>query len=228
MKKLKFFTLLLMCFILFGCSCKSVESLPKPEKGSGFEGEVFGVDKNINMTTIDDYLDLEGVVYRDMRMLVDPIEYGDMEGGDAYLSGFIKGFEVIPYPYLVPSEAPDGVGGEGYGNKPGEYTLFKSNGDGTFSANFEESMDLMKIIFPQDKVIFLMCGGGGYAGMTKDLLVALGWDADKIYNVGGFWSYEGENAISTVIREDNGEKVYNFTMVAYHDVDFSNLTPVEG
>ena len=29
-----------------------------------------------------------------------------------------------------------------------------------------------------------MCGGGGYAGMTKKLLVSLGWDENKIYNVG--------------------------------------------
>ena len=28
-----------------------------------------------------------------------------------------------------------------------------------------------------------MCGGGGYAGMTKTMLVSLGWDENKIYNV---------------------------------------------
>ena len=40
-----------------------------------------------------------------------------------------------------------------------------------------------------------MCGGGGYAGMTKDLLVKLGWDAHKIYNVGAYWTYTGDNNI---------------------------------
>ena len=30
-----------------------------------------------------------------------------------------------------------------------------------------------------------MCGGGGYAGMTKNLLVSLGWDENKIYNTCG-------------------------------------------
>lgn len=224
MKKFKVLLSFLICIILFGCSCNKAE-LPKPEKDSGFYGEMFGVDKNINMSTIDGYLDMEGVVYRDMRMLVDPIEYGDMEGGDAYLSGYIKGFEVIPYPYLVPSDAPEGVGGQGYGHAPGEYTLFTKNSDGSYSANFEESMSIMEIIFPKDKIIFLMCGGGGYAGMTKDLLVSLGWNADKIYNVGGYWTYEGENSVSTIVKEDNGTYVYNFTTVAYHDVDFTTLTP---
>lgn len=54
-----------------------------------------------------------------------------------------------------------------------------------------------------------MCGGGGYAGMTKNMLVALGWDAEKIYNVGGFWYYNGENAVE-VKRERDGEVVYDF------------------
>ena len=224
MRKLKIVFSFLLCVILFGCSCNKTE-LPKPEKDSGFYGEMFGVDKNINMSTIDKYLDMEGVVYRDMRMLVDPIEYGDMEGGDAYLSGYIKGFEVIPYPYLVPSDAPEGVGGQGYGHAPGEYTLFTKNNDGSYSANFVESMSIMETIFPKDKIIFLMCGGGGYAGMTKDLLVSLGWNADKIYNVGGYWTYEGGNSVSTIIKEDNGNYIYNFTTVAYHDVDFTTLTP---
>ena len=182
-------------------------------------------ERKILRKKIDEYLDMEGVVYRDMRMLVDPIEYGDMEGGDAYLSGFIKGFEVIPYPYLVPSDAPEGVGGQGYGHAPGEYTLFTKNNDGSYSANFEESMSIMETIFPKDKIIFLMCGGGGYAGMTKDLLVSLGWNADKIYNVGGYWTYEGDNSVSTIVKEDNGNHIYNFTTVAYHDVDFTTLTP---
>ena len=52
-------------------------------------------------------------------------------------------------------------------------------------------MDIINRLFPKDKVIFLMCGGGGYAGMTKDFLVTMGWDETKIYNVGGYWYYKG-------------------------------------
>ncbi len=40
-----------------------------------------------------------------------------------------------------------------------------------------------------------MCGGGGYAGMTKNLLISLGWDKDKIYNVGDSY-YKGKNKIN--------------------------------
>ena len=67
-----------------------------------------------------------------------------------------------------------------------------------------------------------MCGGGGYAGMTKNLLVSLGWDENKIYNVGGYWYYNGENNIEV----KNGNK-YDFYKVIYHDIDFKNLTEVK-
>ena len=40
-----------------------------------------------------------------------------------------------------------------------------------------------------------MCGGGGYAGMTKAMLVSLGWNGDKIYNTGGYWYYNGKNNV---------------------------------
>ena len=154
--------------------------LPKPEVTSGLRGE-FGIDKNINEKTIDDYLGRDDSVYRDMRMLKDPGNY-EAIGGDSYLSGFVKGFEVVPYPYLVNvSGLPKEVGDTYKGN-----TLFTEK-DGKYTANYKESMDILEYLFPKDKNIFLMCGGGGYAGQTKDMLVKLGWNADKTYNVGGYW-----------------------------------------
>ena len=71
-----------------------------------------------------------------------------------------------------------------------------------------------------------MCGAGGYANFTKQMLVALGWDKEKIYNVGGYWNYDGENKISTVIKD--GDKVkYDFSKVSYHDIDFDKLTKIK-
>ena len=67
-----------------------------------------------------------------------------------------------------------------------------------------------------------MCGGGGYAGMTKNLLVSLGWDENKIYNVGGYWYYNGKNNVEV----KNNDK-YDFYKVTYHDIDFKNLTEVK-
>ena len=78
---------------------KKGNSLPNPTVTGGERGKL-GIDKNINEETIDKYLDRDDSVYRDMRMLKDPGNYESI-GGDSYLSGFVKGFEVVPYPYLT-------------------------------------------------------------------------------------------------------------------------------
>lgn len=190
-------------------------NLPKPEITDGLRG-TFGIDKNINEKTIDNYLNRTDTVYRDMRMLKDPGNY-EAIGGDSYLSGFIKGFEVVPYPYLVNVKGlPEEVGSTYEGT-----TLFTEE-NGEYKANYKESMQILEYLFPKDKNIFLICGGGGYAGMTKTMLVKLGWDENKIYNIGGYWYYEGKNKVET----KNGEK-YAFYKVLYHDIDFNNLTKIK-
>ena len=196
-------------------------TLPKPEVSEGERGQL-GIDKNVNESTIDKYLNRSDSVYRDMRMLKDPGNYAAI-GGDAMLSGIVKGFEVVPLPYLVNvTGLPEAVG-DTYTGK----TLFTTDKDGKYTANYEESLSILESLFPKDKVIFLMCGGGGYAGMTKALLVANGWDADKIYDAGGYWFYEGENNVQIKRTKANGEVVYDFWKLAYHDIDFTTLTPVK-
>lgn len=194
--------------------------LPKPEITEGVRGEL-GIDKNVNEGTIDKYLGMEDAVYRDVRMLVDPAEY-EAIGGDAYLSGFVKGFEVVPLPYLVNvTGLPEEVGATYKGE-----TLFTVDKDGKYVANYEESMDILEYLFPKNKKIFLMCGGGGYAGMTKAMLVALGWNADNIYNTGGYWYYKGENNV--IVKNEKYDDVsYDFWKVAYHDIDFAMLHEVK-
>ncbi len=215
--------LLVMLMALTLCACgdeKEKEiALPKPEVSEGVRGDL-GIDANVNEETIDKYLDREDAVYRDMRMLVDPGNYSAI-GGDAYLSGFVKGFEVVPLPYLVNvTGLPEAVG-DTYTGK----TLFTLK-DGKYTANYEESMEVLEYLFPKDKTIFLMCGGGGYAGMTKTMLVELGWNADNIYNTGGYWYYKGKNNV--VVKNDSHKKVtYDFWKVAYHDIDFTQLHEVK-
>ncbi len=213
MKKKLYVILITLILLLSGCT---TTKMPKPELEEGMRG-MLGIDKNINDKNIDDYLGRDDAVYYDMRMLIDKATYENI-GGDSYLSGFIKGFEVIPYPYIAPvKDLPKEVG-KGYDGK----TLFRVDKDGNYIANYEESMKVLEYFFPKDKYIFLMCGGGGYAGMMKDVLVSLGWDKDKIYNVGGYWYYEGENNI--VVKNNNK---YDFWKIPYHDIDFSTLTGVK-
>ena len=207
-------------FIFREDSSVKEEQLPKPEISEGIRGEQFGIDKNINEATIDEYLGRSDSVYRDMRMLKDPGNY-EAIGGDSYLSGFVEGFEVVPLPYITNvSGLPEEVG-DTYTGK----TLFTQDESGNYVANYEESMAILEAIFPKDKNIFLMCGGGGYAGMTKTMLVALGWDEEKIYNVGAYWSYEGQNKVE-VKKTIDGEDYYNFSIVPYYNIDFATLHEV--
>ena len=67
-----------------------------------------------------------------------------------------------------------------------------------------------------------MCGGGGYAGSMKDMLVQLGWDADKIYNVGGYWYYNGDHNVEVKTIRD-GQTVYDFWKIPYHNIDFNAI-----
>lgn len=215
----KIISILICLILLTGCSNKEKE-LPLPEVSEGMRGQL-GIDKNVNEETIDNYLDLDNAVYYDMRMLKDDANYEAIEG-DSYLSGFVNGFEILPYPYLANvTGLPEEVGTPYQGP-----TLFTQVDDGTYIANYEESMDILNYFFPKDKTIFLMCGGGGYAGMTKAMLVSLGWDETKIYNTGGYWYYKGQNNIQ-VKRTTNDETKYDFWKLPYHNIEFDKLTKVK-
>ncbi|MDO4611725.1 MAG: hypothetical protein Q4B34_02605 [Candidatus Saccharibacteria bacterium] len=204
----------------FSLPAAEVAVLPLPELSEGERGAL-GIDKNLNEETIDQYLGRSDAVYRDMRLLEDPGNY-EAIGGDSMLSGFVDGFEVVPLPYLVNvTGLPEAVGGT-YAGK----TLFTVDSEGNYTANYEESLAVLEALFPKDKTIFLMCGGGGYAGMTKALLVANGWSAEKIYNVGGYWFYNGENNVEVKRVNSEGETVYDFYKVPYHEIDLAEFVEV--
>ena len=197
---------------------EKLKPLPLPEVTGGERGQL-GIDKNINESNIDEYLNRSDSVYRDMRMLDDPAQYENI-GGDRFLSGYVKGFEIVSLPYLIPVEGLPEVVGNTYSGK----TLFSVDENGNYIPNYEESLSIIEELFPKDKVIFLMCGGGGYAGMTKAFLVSLGWDETKIYNIGGYWYYDGENDVK--VPKVNGE--YDFSGVPYHEIKFDELKEKEG
>ena len=223
MDKRKLAAGLFAAVLLSGCASSAATAdsaelppLPAPELEEGLRGEQFGIDKNINEATIDQYLGRDDTVYRDMRMLKDEADY-EAIGGDAWLSGIVEGFEVVPYPYLVNVEGLPPEVGSTYSGA----TLFTHDENG-YTANYEESMNILEYLFPKDKNIILMCGGGGYAGMTKAMLVELGWDAEKIYNAGGYWFYEGDHAFK-VKREEADKTYYDFYKLNYHYIDFATL-----
>ena len=217
----------LLIALVFLCACApaaepetNVPPLPAPEVN---EESQFNVDKNINMTTIDHFLGRSDVVYRDVRMLFDPADYAAI-GGDADLSKTITGFKIVPYPYIAT------LGALPVANAYAGDNLFtvEWNADGSIASvkeNYKESMLILEELFPKDTAIFLMCGGGGYAGMTKTLLLYLGWDENLLYNIGGNWEYTGDHTMELIVYPEEAEddNIYATWRADYAYIDFSRL-----
>jgi len=220
----------LLCLVMFSTACAAESSvfaeresaelapLPPPEP----DGGPFGVDTNINMSTIDNFLGRTDVAYIDARMLHDPADFAAI-GGLASLTRTLPGFRIVPFPFLgtldrMPvSGAYDGI------------TLFdivwgENRQIISYSPNFVEAEMILRDLFPKDKAIFVMCGGAGYSAHVRAMLVHMGWDASKIYNVGGNWYYEGDMAIDLTIPGQD----YNIATwrVDYTFIDFDRLTSV--
>ncbi len=198
--------------------------LPAPEPDPK---SMFGVDKNINMKTIDNWLGRGDVLYRDVRMLFDPADYAAI-GGNPDLSETITGFKIVPYPYLATlPKLP--VKNAYTGDKLFTLAWDKKGTITSATANYKESMTILEELFPKNNKIFIMCGGGGYASMTRALLVHLGWDANDLYNIGGNWTYKGGNTLKLIEypEETGGDTLYALWRADYALIDFTRLNKAE-
>ena len=226
MKRISVFVFVFFCLVLFLSACDSNDSntqeqlvaLPPPEP----DGGPFGVDVNINMTTIDNYLNRPDVAYIDVRMLYDPADFPAI-GGIANLTQTLPGYRVVPYPFLATLSAmPVANAYEGE-------TLFEVVwGDDReileISLNYAEANTILNDLFPKDEIIFLMCGGAGYSSLTRVLLIHLGWDENKIYHTGGNWHYDGNMGLDmTVSATDSNIATWR---VNYAFIDFDRLTKI--
>jgi len=120
----------------------------------------------VDMDNIDLYLGRNDVQYVDLRNWDDKMK-----------SGYIEGFEMIPFfDYLEYEDI-----------------LVRQDGDFTFDASDVVSQVAMFGLFDQDKAIFLMCGSGTRAGYVKAALESLGYT--NVYNIGGIGDYTGENMV---------------------------------
>jgi len=232
MKKIfSFLCAFVLTLSIVGCSCKEVK-VPKADAGEfDMNNQTFGVDKNVNVGTIDKYLNLDNVVYRDMRLLVDSQGYDDLTPtSSGMLTATIEGFRVSPLPYIA--NLWDGMLPPPVLDNPidndwvplfdvewGEYGEVVSVTD-----NYEESMYVLEEIFPKDKLIFLMCGGGGYAWMTKQILIKLGYDKSKVYNIGGFWSYNGKHRVELITFYDGeNQGAYENEFYSFYNANYMNI-----
>lgn len=123
---------------------------------------------SINASNLYEYLNIEGVLYIDLR------DYND------YGQKHLRNFEVIPYfAYIFDAEA---------GTNPDKPQLYGGSVSEPVAA-YNESDELLEVLFPKDTVIFLMCQSGGRVANFMKLLEAKGYDMSLIYNVGGMGQY---------------------------------------
>jgi len=187
--------------------------------------DMFGIDENINVDTIDKYLGVNGVAYRDVRFIIDTAKWEQI-GGDQNLSFKIDGFKVIPWP-LIGTLQHIPVDGAYDGN-----SLFtvEWDEDGKVAdayPNYEESEEILDDVFPMDQPIILVCGGGGYAGMTREFLGYMGYDLDKIYNAGAGWNYHGNHRVDLIEYTEDGDPIFKLWRADEIQINLDQLTPIE-
>lgn len=223
--------------VLFGCAAADANGAHAiPETGADGESagtllppaspddSLFGIDVNINMATIDEYLHRDDVAYTDMRMIHDPADYAAI-GGDSDPTVTLEGFKIVPFPFVgTLQELP--VEGAYEGPTLFEIAWSEEGAIESASANYEESLEILKDLFPRDKANFVMCGGAGYARMMIELLKYLGWSADAVHNIGGAWDYAGYHPQELVRVDKDGKTHYYTWRVDIPSFDFSLLNPI--
>lgn len=123
---------------------------------------------SISVANLYEYFGRDDVFYIDLRDFAD------------YQKKHLRNFECIPYfAYIFNAEAH---------TDPSKVQLYGGTVDAPVAA-YEESDELLEVLFPKDKTLFLMCQSGGRVAQCMTLLNAKGYDMSKIYNVGGMGQY---------------------------------------
>ena len=215
---------ILICIVIFllaGCQIKNKE-IVVTEIDNEIETSALPakMDKSNNMSlspinpkNIDDYLFRDDCIYIDTR---DPEQF--------YEEGSIAGFVNIPF-YGYICDFKKGTGSLFTFTKISDEILL---GDpGSFIANYEESEEVIKSMFPKDKNILVIATAGVESCYLLNLLVQLGYDEEKLYNVGSFTTGMG-NDIAYVSRKDAKYLIKPFyvddTVISY---DVEGLTHIE-
>ena len=171
----------------------------------------------IKASNLDDYLFRDDCVYIDTR---DAYQY--------YAEGHVAGFTNVPfYGYITDFNYNPNTLFSSIKTKNGEeITHF---GDvNSYSPNYEESIKLIEDIFPRDKNIMAISTAGVESAYLLNLLLQLGYDGNKLYNVGSFTNGMGEDVAYSLYDGVkylvDGIELYD-TKINYQ-LDIENYTPI--
>jgi len=225
---MKKFVLVYLLFCLFGCSPSNlpVEPTSTPEEIMANTLELPMKDNPesalmsgspITPKNIDSFLFREDCIYLDTRS---PEQF--------YSEGSIGGFINLPfYGYIAD-----------FNNKSGALftmtkvtdengTVYPLGDPGSFLANFIESEELLKDLIPDDKNILVIATAGVESCYLINLLIQLGYDASRLYNIGSFTTGMGDD-IAYVSYPDAKHLVPPFELYETTiDYSWKNLTPIQ-
>ena len=122
----------------------------------------------IDSSNLREYLGRSDVFYVDIR------DYED------YAKKHLRNFECVPFFALIFNANAD--------KDASLPQLYGGTVDNPVPV-YEESDEILAALFPKNKVIFLMCQGGGRVNNLMKILNARGWDMSKVYNIGGMGHY---------------------------------------
>lgn len=214
MKKVIF---LIACLLLVGCVNKNpYENVPDKININGV-----GIDdSSVTTLNIDNYLFREDSIYVDLR----PYSW-------VIKDGHIAGFSFYPFYEMIASR------------KSSDARLFTMSkveledgseipggAVGTFTPNYVESEEFINDLFPKDKYIFAISQSGLECTYFLSLLLQLGYDGCKLYNVGGFGVGTGfDNIAYTNIDNPKYLVAGNINVSNSEDINLNfnkNLTPI--
>jgi len=141
-------------------------------------------DSPITTRNLDEYLFLDNVSYIDVR----PYEW-------VISDGYIANFKFIPFYEIIAKNAS----ALDFKSVLFSYNYIKNEdgteirgGDvGSFSPIYEESIQIIKQLFPINQKILFISQAGVESGYIINLLIQLGYDGKNLYNVGGFSNSDG-------------------------------------
>lgn len=214
---MKKFLLLIISFILLGCSYQEDYSII-PSKINNESVAI--VDSGVTTSNIDNYLFRDDVAYVDLR----PYSWIAKDG---HIAGF--GF----YPFY------DFIAHRQYSDRLFNMdTVYLDNGNkilggeiGSFSPNYEESELIINKLFPKNKYIFAISQSGLESCYFLNLLIQLGYDSSRLYNIGGFSVSTGFSNIAYTSLENpkylvKGNNILDGATNITFDF-MNNLTPLE-
>ena len=219
MKKILLFILSLV--LMTGCAGNGnkFDVIPEKHDPSGVSIE----SSSVTTKNIDDYLFRDDVVYVDLR------SYSEIAR-----EGHIAGFGFYPfYDFIATLE-----GSVDENKNPKDNRLFKMKNQmgmigqvGNFAPNYEESEQILNELFPKDKYIFTITISNNESMYFLNLLIQYGYDASKLYNIGGFSIGTGLNNVAYVNIENPKYLVEGNPLISTTNQNttfdfFNGLTPI--